>query len=777
MTPDNLGSKLNDKSSGYNDYFGNKESPVPASTVTSTLFKTPYDGVDQLGATNYILDPFNFTKPDIYNASPQHIILPTPLDEGSVPSLNITQQMMIRSHFANEALGQMQGMNITEPTADAMVRYLMTNENEGLSVKDQNIADKIGLKATVATQEALSLTPTWTPTSSPLNWQQKPPHLYTPELHVQIKHFFDTRMAEVAAVYIHESLQADPPRLSKSEAEDLRMAAESPEFDPDKDQKGIAVHFRFIRRKAQFDTQKQFGLPVTWERGTTIASDWEAVNLSLLNPMKVQEVNTKKVLTGCELITEEFITVIEKLGKSPIKTVQTQVNNEKNLWINFLKDVAKALSDAKRELELIEIRDAEFTKTLSGQKFDALNDRRTERFEHLKEQAEQLAAEAKAKMIGFWTAFAGYLLSALIIVASAAAIFFSGGAATGVVAELAVPALILSVGMIGYQVADHFKNLTPTISAAIGEGLDIFVGAIAPHWSKTMKLLLKIAIMVFIVIVIVAITRGAGAAALARGTLIGSTAAGEFLAASITQVSLQVAMMLLMNPDSGIGVVAIDLTHLFKPSANAHDEFIAQMVAMAVVMVGMMFGMSVAEAGGLKNWWSGTKESLSEAADGTKRVLNRMSNSIGKLFSSNSASRVNVDLQEEEDALRAAMQASKKLNMKYNNPVEEFLRLRLPAQSKQVLTLGQHINDATGGILQGQLNLILADMYKKIGSLESADAEMTAVIQVLEKLLKKLQDGMANMGDDLQAVQDVLNHIYQSTMQTTTKLNAATSPG
>ena len=150
------------------------------------------------------------------------------------------------------------------------------------------------------------------------------------------------------ATAVQDFIDQSQPPLTDDQIKSLKNALATGKVSPQDAKNVIAV-----TKMATEETQKAFGLPNTWVKGTTNLEDWKPINLGLTSPASVNKAQALFVLGNIQNMAAEVDQVVANF-------VASLPPNDPNILAaqNFRSVIAAAIRQLKDMQREIQVKDA-----------------------------------------------------------------------------------------------------------------------------------------------------------------------------------------------------------------------------------------------------------------------------------------------------------------------------------------------------------------------------------------------------------------------------------
>jgi hypothetical protein len=546
--------------------------------------------------------------------------------------------------------------------------------------------------------------------------------------------------------------------------------------------------------QASLNTMVSAGTITAGDAGTLIATATTGASVAAAFN-GVVDVNTTGNTTG---VTSSLASSINSAlnsaqsTKSMITTAMAAIQNnpnitpsDKNILLNYLKDILNQIDAAEQELANLEqvlAKNAnQDTQTLTQNSQTQFND-----------TLEKIHKEFNPPKQPCWKKVLMPLISVFVALACIIAAPFTGGASlTAMIVVIAVTIALTAVTTALSQTGilqKGFADLTKAMSNALGNNM--------PTWAKD---LIMFAVIAVIVVVAVVATRGAALGAV--GTVAGTIGA-ETAANVVTNVTVTMGMQFVM--DSG---VINDFVGAILSGAGASSTVQGIVTAVVSTLVAIL-AMAAASGGGGKDAATSigdTADSLAEDSTSVDDIIPKgetpptSSTTSGADVTSGDPTSANVNLKLDDKVLadlqteltKAIEDSTEELGAE--STVTKGLQTQLDAVTylklgvSGLFAAGASAMTAASDIAQGLYDEKLAKMDNQMGALQNAIDVLQGLITMLKKLLASILGGssvgsssggglLANIGQDITAFQSTFANILQGLSQALKNLSTAT-PG
>ncbi|CAF24109.1 type III secretion system translocon subunit SctE [Candidatus Protochlamydia amoebophila] len=721
------------------------QSPSNTGTETSNSVQFKFVLTDDTIASADFFSTIQFFVPTTYTADASVPTLASPETEeiGEQLPYGTTEQGMIKKFFSDQVISALKGQGLTPEEAETVYEAIMS----GTVPADPNLAEiakKISKNVTAKTITEGNLPASWTLTSTDAkDWTPLPILPYGSDQQAQVNEYYDQTVLNKVTTYLEEhALELDP-----DQAMNLMKAVQTGEVSSD-----IADIYIQLTAEARVETQKAFGLPNSWFKGTTTVDDWKPINVGLITPAKVANARLEGLLGNAEAIFTDISAAANALldGPPPIP-----VDDPRRVALTeFLKIIGDAIKDLKATLREIQVHDAEKSKENAKAKFGELADRRLRAQEQAEKMEKMLKKQKQMKSMGLAMKIIGPIIAALSTIIGTLIAIASLGTATAASVAIIAAGVAVGIAMTAYSIADSVTGVTQKIITAFKDALDKLMPD-SPDWVKSLvkALIVAAVVAVLAVIIVLAMASGSGAGA---ATNAASQAVQQTIRIAVTeaikQMALQAMIMAIMSSNALPELVG----GILKASGvDKKTQQIVEMVVMAITLIACVIAM--AKVGGAKS--GGTEQKAADAAEeatkeAAKTVTQRASDAL-KDFKSQLD-----NVKESIKKLPETMQQEFKSMMQGFKNLDKWDVLNAVAQSAPLAV------QMTGGAITGSMQLKVSRLLKEVGEIKSAEEELEGLIQALEKLLKNIQQGMNNRDDFIAQLQQMYTSIYDAAAKT-----------
>ena len=298
--------------------------------------------------------------------------------------------------------------------------------------------------------------------------------------------------------------------------------------------------------EATEETQAAWKLPKTWSPNSQKAKDWTPVEMNIVPPVNINEVQREILCTNLTVLLEGIEKASHKImnGFSP--------NDPNRLAIgDLIKAIAQALRDLKGAVQDMQLKEAKTSLKFSEGKFQAIEDKEAQIKEGTIKRAEDTKTRAKKAMISkilkIFSPILGAITAIIGIIVVAAPILFPG---IGVVISAAMISLLVSAIIVGtamttYSVVDSCLGVTQKIMEAFSKWMDKCFPGENDDWKKILVKAVFVALVVVILIVAIVATAGTAVVNVASQTI--SQIIKAAILESIKQISIQATVITIMS--------------------------------------------------------------------------------------------------------------------------------------------------------------------------------------------------------------------------------------
>jgi hypothetical protein len=714
---------------------------------------------------------------------------------------------------------------LTETQIENIIQYMADPSQVELSDGEKAVADQVSPAIMSQVQQQAGLPSQWTINSYSDTWNQVPPAPYKEDEQLQILTAYDNQISETVENYVathpdltdsqrSELLSADFTGGAILASSDPKVQAGFDEIKPkvtESIQKTYGLPSDWSRTADVSDTPK-----------------WTPVGLNSLTPAKMQGFflgmmveNSEKLIKGLEDAMKD-ISGLPAIVSGALSAILSD-----NAFGDFLKTIAAAIHDLKKQLQDNGIINAKKSQEASKEQLISTKQKQKINYEEAQKKKEVSKKERTLKQFAsVMLKIVGPIIAAVTLVVSIVVTVISFGTLGPAMAALTNASIMLAIFMCTYSIVDAATNGAAT--AALTEGLgkalqfvtDIAAKAICfgQPIPKGLKIAIKAVIILMAVtaaIIVIVATKQFGTAATTAARLgatsaaaaAAATATGTAFVTGVTQATIQLLMAVMMSPQ-GIASVASDILLACVKNPSQKQKMAAQIMAMIVGMFVMIAAMAIGGAGGVKNAASSAADAVKSGVKEAARSITSGLNAVKETFSSvrsivaaikrglgsvlqsikdainlltdyavnlgsaikGAASEITGTVRELAGAIQHPMKTMKSILKdayevikKIHDSPSRFLSI-----AEEIQKLGikaELVSNLISGTATAVINLQLAALVKQLAGLEAASELIQGLIKLFQKMMKSIQDAMAGLPEDLQAIVRYIGAIFNSNFQ------------
>lgn len=537
-------------------------------------------------------------------------------------------------------------------------------------------------------------------------------------------------------------------------------------------------HLLSISQQAQAiatsETRAAWKLPPSWQLHThDIASLIPLpgeIDPSVVTPLQMSKAiskdtlealfsNSQEVLKACLQHADQAAAMTgpskQQAGKTPTTNNLTP-DEAATQYRNYLVTIAGVLAKLKEQLLSMEITDAKKATTWkqaeltnNQQRTQMANDLFSKMMEVDSQNADLKAKQQTAKNWSLAIAILGPIITAIAGIVTVATC-----GATGPVLALVIA---VQVAAVTFAVVDSCTNLTSTLVNDFNNAIDSDLSS-SPPWVKDLvKAVIIIAIVA--VLIITALLTGGGTLADAAEML--GTDAVKAAAKTLAREALLQAAITTLMAGGAVTDIVLSIAEASGPvSPEAKQEI--QMIVAIVEAVAMILGTLFMSGGGTKS----ADEIAAAATAETRATAGRLQRIINYLT---------------ENVMQALTNAKNMPRDLLKYLISDAKEWKAIAQ-KCALILefgGKFIPSVANGVIYSQMSGIKKQLAKIIAEEAIPQSQLqllSALQQMVDEVLQNLNTGMQTTAQELSAITQEVNAMFQAQSQSTSKLFNANSP-
>jgi|GEM_PF-4548541 len=702
----------------------NTSTPTPLQNV-----KLPQELITDSSIISLTAVAAAFTDKKNYEGEAAQPKLPNPTDGNNPSPIEPAAQNIVSGFISKQITMLLADVSSPNDSADIFNHLIEGTPLQNPKLKQQASQIKNSIEESVRQEtklENFSLDALYQPKKEA--WIRTPIQAYTDGQKKEIHADFEI----ARKISLNEFIQVNPD-LDIETITLLKMALEGVKVDP-----SIKFALTQIDAKAIPVIQEKYGLPISWTPGTTETDKWKPVNKSIINPRSVGEARQALISKNTETVATNFLDVIIEALYSQRETLNQELLMHSELALsnmNFKRD------DQVQSNKLSEKKLEEVTKSQS--------------------KSHKLAVFSKVMMA---VGAAISVISMIVTIATA-----------GLLSPLAVAALTVTGAMLTYSVVDATTGVTAKVFEEINKVFDDLTAGLTDAGAAALKLAAVVLVVTLVVIAVIATAPAGGSAGTSMATKaltlgLAKTIVIEGTQMAARQLAVQLTLIMLM----GSGVLMefpseiLKLTGMNENSRQVFQMLIFLMEMAVIMVVATKATASITESGSapvpagtdkmtltdtLKNTSTAIKTDLGETLKSSKKMIEDTLNAIRN--PGNPITGLKSSFSKAKDALKLLKQLE-----------TEQVISRLPMAIDRTFKL---VNIGTGVVthaVEAYYQFLIFAVYKDLSMTEQAEAELKALISVLDNAIEQLQaqaTGASDMSTSFaQSITALLNSISTS---------------
>lgn len=519
--------------------------------------------------------------------------------------------------------------------------------------------------------------------------------------------------------------------------------------------------------------KEKYGLPPTWSPQSKSAADWTPVkgtDPSVIDPAKFM---TEFINNGLE----EFSKLLDQMQKGVQKLIDALPPNDPNAVTmrSFLKAISDAIQKLKEFLFKKQEMDSTAEQGMVQGKMDMVNTQSDIRNKQMDKMEEAAAKKRQMGDFGIAMKVIGPALSAALMVAGVALL-----AAAGAGAILIAISLIIGTAVMAYTVIDACTDCSAKLFDVINTALRNAISKSGgdPDWAYAVEAAIVLVMLAPMVVILLCApglgTTGAMEVTKQSASQVIRLAIMEF----IRQATAQVAMMLTMQTLSSAVLPAMKpMVHaMCKDSKVPIDEdaltiflqiFMTMLVVVTCMGIGGRVGSSTQKTQVKFDSFSKNAKMLSEAQKGLAELKSIENPSADQLQLIGKYNKELEDITSDSSFIQG-----------FANLLTTGIGKGSP-KGESMMNNVAHIASIVGGVLEGVSvgvgvgssiveavnHLQMAAILKDKGDLDAAESEIENFLQILENVLKKMQNNLLKEGQFANSLTNTQKQMYQGASQ------------
>lgn len=712
--------------------------------------------------------PQSFSKGHVDDAKAEEPILPTPLEGNQKRSgVEPAVQDIVRGIIAKEIITMLPQTN-APGESEALFAHLMQGaelKNKKLQELANQLRPQIEAKIQKEgrlenfTLEALYI-------QNEKAWIQTPLAPMNKEMKGEVYAFYDQSLEKNLNVFLSK-IQSQDPVQQEEYVHRLTLAVNGGHVHP-----SVKAALNEIKNLSIEETRHKFGLPISWKPGTTETDNWRPVNVGLTSLDAVGAARKERLNQNIG----DFLKLLTQAGEALIKKMPAEDPNRKEVE-NFLSTIMNAIFEYQRKLQeyqlvLAQQSEEHALNILSTQEArNATNETKIEEAREMQQKQNVMEAFSFAmKIIGPAIA----IISMALMVAS-----------FGLASPIAMAGLAVGAAMLAYSVLDSTVGVTSKIIEGMNELVDkLPTNDLGKALAKVVIVIGAIAVIALLAAAVVSGTGASAAANVATQTI--ATALRQAAAMAAKQIAIQASLILLM----GSGVLmevpseALKLTGWNDTTINALKYAIIFVEMMAVLAVSIKLSSSAMKIESTTQQAAQTSMTTTEkisaaaknASQQVKETFEGIAQSLAEfkdafIFRVKNLKSIPTD---SKDWLINMLKASvdqfthtwAHAQQQGENPLKQMAILLLGRLGTVLPPLSNAIASGFMAYNHYQLYTIL----KEAADTEEMLAEIQAMLDLLNDVVKNLQSAMQMVPEDIEDAAKVIENILNSLTKTSRSL-------
>lgn len=506
-----------------------------------------------------------------------------------------------------------------------------------------------------------------------------------------------------------------------------------------------------IEKSATNAIQKQYALPSTgntsWKPTSTDDASWTpvlGVETKGVDPLRLERQVIKDGATSFVNTLEQMADITKNiLDKLPANSP------DRVAFTDFLKEILQTIQKYKEFIFYLQQADAERAKSASTAKTDVMTKQSEVRGAQSINMQEAQAKQKAMGAMGIAMKVLGPIISAGLVIVGAATSWLLG-------AGLILIAIGVVVGTIAtaYTIIDSATDLTSKIFTLVDMVIEKALRAMGVQ-SKDIwtKYLIEAALVFVLMAPLVLFVLCAPASLISAGSAVGTQTTAQIVKTAIQvimsalmelikQISIQVITTVVVPSISKVLMPMLKESGLIRKMAEAmkcDEQVLAGVIEgliTAIVMIGVM-GLAIKagiDTGKLGKSLKATADSARSAGAGASKL----------------------------NSLLALLGDSEKENVKSVGNIAGILT--------EGVTMGQTGFKVSTSIASAVMHFQMAQILKQKGDLASAEQAYKGMLDILNKLMKSIQEGMIGEGEFAVALTHLQNKMRNTASQTITNL-------
>ncbi len=732
-----------------------------------------------------VMQSFNTRPPDevaLDNIQPGNPTLPSPLDSsrGTRKGAERAIQDLVIGFIAKEI--NLLLPQLAPPAEANAIFALLIQGGELKDPKLQNIANQIRsqVEAKVKKEfrlENFTLEALYTPNEKA--WIQTPLAPYGKEKKAEINEFYNQSLQKNLGNFLTNALPKDAALMEDYAImkERLTMAVNGGHVHPT-----IKAALAEIKKISIQETQQKFGLPISWKPGTSEVDDWKPVNLG---PVSVNAIGAART----ERLLQNFDTVLKNLSKAGEALLEKLPENDsrKPEVEDYISAIIDAIYDYQKQLQEYQFLLAQQSQEHMDNILDIQETRNATYDEKSEEAKKTMKKQSNMETFSKVMAVVGPAI-AFVSLAIAALTWW-----TGVGGAIAVAGLLVAGAMLAYTVTDSVVGATTgtSLTAQAMEGLNDLIDQLpGSDLNKALaKALAVAAVVVFIAAMVALVVVTAGAS---------SSVAAQVIVSATKQLSIQASMILIM----GSGVLmeipseALKATGLDNTTIDILKYAIIALEMLAVLAVAMKATSSAMKVNPALTPEEAAKAAAEEAAKAAAKAAGQTSQSLSQKVTSGIKAFGTSSKESIEEAINGAIKGLEDFAKSLTYRIQHldtilpdskdwligFLKANVElfasrTKKENLLFIlnrfGAFITPAVNTASNAYMaygHYQLYELLKQTADTEEMLAEIQAMLDLLNNVVKQLQAAMQGNTEDILIFTDTFDSLMKSLSESTKNL-------
>lgn len=712
--------------------------------------------------------PQTFTKGSSGDAKAEEPRLPSPIEGQKKHGAEPAVQDIVRGFVAKEITMLLPQLN--SPTAaDSIFANLMTGakleDPKLLEIANQirgQIEAKVKKEARLDnfTMEALYI-------PNEAAWTQTPLAPYGREKKAEIYDFHDQTLQKNLNDYLTKATPQDPALLEDFAMmkERLTIAVGGGNVHP-----SIKAALTQIRELSIQETQQKYGLPIGWKPGITEVENWKPVNIGLVSVNAVGNARTERLVKNVDTL----LTNLSEMGKVLLNELPENDPRRKEVE-GYISTIIEATSKFKKQLEEFQMILAQQSEQYIGFIKDNQIARDKANINEVSEAKETINKQLRMEKFGLAMKIIGPIIAALSIVIGIAI----SAATVGLASPIALAGVAVGLAMLTYSVVDSTTGATSKMMEGFNDLIDKMAGGASDFGKALIKLTMVITAVALVALLVAAIASGSGAGAAANmATQTIANTAKQATVMAMKQIAIQASVILIMGsgvllevPAEALKLTGWDNTtiDILKYAIMAMEMIAVMVVAMKMTSSSMKLpGADAAQAASqasqtvTQKLTSAAKTVKDEIANSVEATIEQLKKSLDTLI--NRVKNINTILPDIKTSFIESLQATKHIfTSRTKSQIALFLADRFAKTGPLIL------NTASSAYM-ASVHFQLSRILKESADTEEMLAEIQAMIDMLESVIKQLQSSMDVQAEDMMAFGETVENLFKSLTSSAKKL-------